>query len=557
MGKAKNGPADESATTMTTMYAAAKVIDEAQQLDDEQKDMRKEFGFVAENNRQWLFVMLDEPDSSMGARLTSLAILALIMLSCVTFVLETMPHFKAGHCEDRCESQATSAECVATASGLCAWVVHRDGDESAVDGVGECLSYAGRARELRWNEVDTRTGKGGFMLDKRTLALNLDFPLADIHQCSDTPEIDGGFYSGLDYEPTEADERICKDLTDFAVVDDGYTVLEGVMKDICTFRQTSAGHMLKMFEYICISVFSVEYVLRMATCTQRPREDQGFCSYVVKPMNLVDLLSIIPFYAELVLDESNSLAVLRILRMSRIFRVLKVGNYMHELHLFVEGYKRSRDGLVLLLCMLMLYLCVFGSVLFLIEYPQQTIDCFDGCNHAECYAKFNTGLSGEYVNWGMLVDCEESMSLEWTVVRDEEPGFTVYASDNATRAEEQLTAQNTTCEECCPSCVHRGFTSITTTWYFILATMTTVGYGDHYPATVFGKFVTFLCMCCGILVVALPIIVIGNAFEEVFLQEVHPPARPPARTPAPHASPCSNRSIKRPHRARVLTLKSA
>ena len=34
-----------------------------------------------------------------------------------------------------------------------------------------------------------------------------------------------------------------------------------------------------------------------------------------------------------------------------------------------------------------------------------------------------------------------------------------------------------------------GFTSIPTTWYYICATMTTVGYGDHYPITPWGQFV--------------------------------------------------------------------
>ena len=52
-----------------------------------------------------------------------------------------------------------------------------------------------------------------------------------------------------------------------------------------------------------------------------------------------------------------------------------------------------------------------------------------------------------------------------------------------------------------------------------MATMTTVGYGDHYPVTPLGRFVASICMICGIFVLGLPIVIIGNAFEEVFEQE--------------------------------------
>ena len=467
--------------------------------------------------------MLDEPDSSLGARLVSLIIMVLILLSSTSFVIETMPHFKAGHCEDRCANELSKVSCEAAAGGLCSWVAN------PVDGISECLSFAGQARVLGWNEVDRRSGTpsaGGFVMTKAALALNLDFPISDIHQCADTPEIDSGWFDTgvVEIEPTEYDERICQDLTDDAVVYHGNVTYEGKMKDICKFKASTTGHRLHILEYICIVAFTVEYIFRMATCTQRPREDKSFCSYFWKPLNLVDLISILPFYIELLLGQNSSLAVLRILRMTRLFRVMKMGNYMHELGLFLEGYKRSRDGLILLLCMLALYLCVFGSILYLIEYPQQSVDCFDGCGHEECYASFEDGISGDVVNWDMLIDCEGSVDAEWEVFRDYDGSvptgsFTNLQSGNLTRAYEMLASQNTTCRECCASCVHRGFTSITTTWYFILATMTTVGYGDHYPATVLGKFVTFLCMCFGIIVIALPIIVIGSAFEEVFLQE--------------------------------------
>ena len=74
-------------------------------------------------------------------------------------------------------------------------------------------------------------------------------------------------------------------------------------------------------EIACIITFSAEYLLRVVTCSQRPREDRSVIKYLLKPMVLVDLVSIAPFYIELIIggDESG-LAVVRMLRMSRIFR---------------------------------------------------------------------------------------------------------------------------------------------------------------------------------------------------------------------------------------------
>ena len=61
-----------------------------------------------------------------------------------------------------------------------------------------------------------------------------------------------------------------------------------------------------------------------------------------------------------------------------------------------------------------------------------------------------------------------------------------------------------------------GFESIPASIWFVVATLTTVGYGDVFPLTWQGKIMGSLCMLSGILVLALPIVLVGNAFKDAF-----------------------------------------
>lgn len=202
--------------------------------------------------------------------------------------------------------------------------------------------------------------------------------------------------------------------------------------------------MLHALEVICVILFTIEYLGRVVTCTDRPGDDKRFFGYLLQPLNIIDFASVAPFYIELMMNtEDGGLAVLRMLRMARVFRVMKLGSYASELQLFVKGYNRSMEGLTLLMFMLLMYLCVFGTFLWMAEETEQRLQNGDSA----------------------------------------------------------------------------GFTSIPTTWYFIMATMTTVGYGDHYPITWQGKLLCTCTMFVGILVLALPIMIIGNSFEEVFEEE--------------------------------------
>jgi voltage-gated potassium channel len=203
-------------------------------------------------------------------------------------------------------------------------------------------------------------------------------------------------------------------------------------------------------EVVCIIAFSGEYLLRLLCCTARPVEEgtrAGLCNWFWQPMCMVDLVAIAPFWIELFFGGEISLGVLRMLRMTRIFRVLKVGSFAQDLQLFTDGMSRASEGLMLLFFLLLLYFCVFATLLHMFEYEAQ-IDC-----------------------------------------------------------------------RLCPTCgcpAWRGFTSIPNTMYFIMATMTTVGYGDMYPITTMGQIICSFCMFCSIVALGLPIVVVGVAFEATF-----------------------------------------
>ena len=342
-----------------------------------------------------------------------------------------------------------------------------------------------------------------------------------------------------------------------------------------------------IIEYVAIITFTLEYIARMALCPFRPRSNRSFFKYFKKPLNIVDLLAIAPFWAEKATchggETCNSgISIIRLLRLARVFRVLKAGNFAGELQIFIWGYYRAREGLLLLFFLLFLYLCMFAALLYMAEYVPQTESCFEQAGYPMCYqnlghdevAQFtdgfkpgdltvqpSDGVDAKVVAWDMVVErgdacnhclgntlyscngqllngtavtygpfedladcaipeagvtylnttdevaCDQSHPNFVKMTADDDPGFCMKCSDIQWPGKEPM------------RCTIRAFTSIPTTWYFIMATMTTVGYGEHYPGSFAGQIVCSFCMLFGIMVLALPLIIIGNAFEETVKEE--------------------------------------
>ena len=120
------------------------------------------------------------------------------------------------------------------------------------------------------------------------------------------------------------------------------------------------GEELVVLEWVFTVVFTIEYVLRLVAVA-RPR------AYALSFFGIVDLLAILPSYLSLFLVGSNALVVVRAIRLLRVFRVLKLGNYLDESRVITRSLAASRRKISVFLFAILMIVTVIGAVMYLIE----------------------------------------------------------------------------------------------------------------------------------------------------------------------------------------------
>lgn len=128
------------------------------------------------------------------------------------------------------------------------------------------------------------------------------------------------------------------------------------------------GDFLNAFEVFSVIIFTIEYVARIWSCTEKYSSSKlSRIRYMFTPMAIIDLLAILPFYISLEMD----LRAIRILRLFRIFRVAKVGRYYSSLQLIKDVVKKKKEELVLSLVIMLFLLIVSSSVIYYVENSAQ------------------------------------------------------------------------------------------------------------------------------------------------------------------------------------------
>lgn len=116
-------------------------------------------------------------------------------------------------------------------------------------------------------------------------------------------------------------------------------------------------------EWTITVLFTLEYVARIA-CVVRPWR------YALSFYGLVDLMAIVPTYLSVFFAGSQSLLVIRALRLIRIFRVFKLSRYLTEARALMIALRETRVRITVLLVVVLLLILIIGSAMYLIEGGQ-------------------------------------------------------------------------------------------------------------------------------------------------------------------------------------------
>lgn len=130
-----------------------------------------------------------------------------------------------------------------------------------------------------------------------------------------------------------------------------------------------------MLETVCVGWFSLEFLLRFI-------QTQSKCMFLRTPLNVIDVVAILPYYITLIVDSlsdggktagsgNNYLEkvglVLRVLRALRIFYVMRLARHSLGLQVLGLTVKRCTREFGLLLLFLCVAMALFSPLVFLAE----------------------------------------------------------------------------------------------------------------------------------------------------------------------------------------------
>ena len=128
-----------------------------------------------------------------------------------------------------------------------------------------------------------------------------------------------------------------------------------------------------LFEVISVGIFTVEFFLRVWTCTENPgyaHPVKGRLKYLVSPLALIDLLAVLPVYLVFFINlHGLDLRFLRVMRL--LARIVRLGRYFSSLRTLGKIVHTRQSELAAVVSVLFLLLVMTSSMMFFAEHQAQ------------------------------------------------------------------------------------------------------------------------------------------------------------------------------------------
>ncbi|XP_041832761.1 potassium voltage-gated channel subfamily S member 3b [Melanotaenia boesemani] len=134
-----------------------------------------------------------------------------------------------------------------------------------------------------------------------------------------------------------------------------------------------------ILEEICIACFSAEFIIRLIVAPSRRK-------FLGNPLNIIDVASILPFYATLALetadeetaeeneDIENVGRVVQVLRLMRVLRILKLARHSIGLRALGATVRHSYHEVGLIILFLSVGISIFSALIYFAEKEEKHTD---------------------------------------------------------------------------------------------------------------------------------------------------------------------------------------
>jgi voltage-gated potassium channel len=117
---------------------------------------------------------------------------------------------------------------------------------------------------------------------------------------------------------------------------------------------------LHIIEWFFTILFTLEYFTRIYITDAKSK-------YIFSPMGIIDLIAFLPTYLSLILTGGQYFMVIRGLRLLRVFRILKMVNYLKDVRLLLNALSHSFRKIGIFMFFILILVTILGSAMYLIE----------------------------------------------------------------------------------------------------------------------------------------------------------------------------------------------